>query len=256
VPSIRSIAPVLVAALVATRDAPSQTGGFRLEKPLAAAGLAARFTAAEIDVLEMINRADRAHLDDLDVLLVPASWPTDVLDLSPLPRVWAWAAAHAKTILVHQPTQALAAYESGRLVRWGPVSTGRRPLPTPAGLFHLNWRSPGRTSTVDPGWFLPWYFNFENDRGISFHQFALPGLPASHACVRLLERDAKWLYEWGETWTLDARGWTVLDPGTPVVVAGCYDFNAPPPWRAPPAWGRVDELPSAPEQPGVICAPG
>ena len=58
-------------------------------------------------------------------------------------------------------------------------------------------------------------------RGLSIHQYALPGRPASHACVRMLERDAQWLFESGETWTLDDRGWNVLDHGTPVPVVGC-----------------------------------
>lgn len=79
---------------------------------------------------------------------------------------------------------------------------------------------------------MPRYVNFHNHRGLSFHEFALPGRPASHACVRLLERDAQWLFEWGESWTLDERGWTVLDRGTPVLILVCYDFTAPPPWRS------------------------
>lgn len=127
-----------------------------------------------------------------------------------------------------------------------PRSTGRRALQTPAGLFHLTWRSRGRHSTVDPDWFMPWYFNVHNDRGLSFHEFALPGRPASHACIRLLERDAQWLFEWGETWTLDDRGWTVLDPGMPVLILGCYDFAAPPPWRSLEFLAKGVLLPSDP----------
>ena len=43
--------------------------------------------------------------------------------------------------------QAFAAYDSGALVRWGPTSTGRREMPTPARLFHTNWKARQRTST-------------------------------------------------------------------------------------------------------------
>ena len=78
---------------------------------------------------------------------------------------------------------------------------------------------------------MPWYFNFHNESGLAFHQYALPGRPASHACIRLLERDAIWLFEWGESWILDERGWEVLDSRTPVWIFGEYDFDAPPPWR-------------------------
>jgi hypothetical protein len=85
---------------------------------------------------------------------------------------------------------------------------------------------------------MPLYFNFDNDRGLAFHQFALPGRPASHACVRLLERDARWLYDWGRGWTLDAREQNVVAPGTPVVISGAYDFTRRPPWRDPDAVRR------------------
>jgi len=37
-----------------------------------------------------------------------------------------------------------------------------------------------------------------NKRGHSFHQYELPGHPASHGCIRLLERDATWIYDWGK----------------------------------------------------------
>jgi len=70
-------------------------------------------------------------------------------------------------------------------------------------------------------------------RGLSFHQYALPGRPASHACIRLLERDARWLYGWGEEWELDARGRTVLRNGTPVLIVERFDFESQPPWRSP-----------------------
>ena len=74
-------------------------------------------------------------------------------------------------------------------------------------------RPRGHRSTVNPAWFLPWYFNFNNKTGHAFHQYELPGLPASHGCVRMLERDAQWLYRWGREWTLDERGWTVTETG-------------------------------------------
>ena len=77
---------------------------------------------------------------------------------------------------------------------------------------------------------MEWYFNFHNERGLALHQYALPGRPASHACIRLLERDARWIYEWGEGWELDARGQEVVVPGTPLWILGRYDFERPSPW--------------------------
>jgi hypothetical protein len=189
-------------------------------------------TPDQLDVLEKLNRADVAHMDRLSRLVVPQTWLYGDTDYSPLPLASAWAAPHRKALIVHQPSQVFGAYSDGRLIRWGPVSSGREAYPTPSGLFHLNWKSRGRSSTIDPAWFMPWYFNFHNERGLAFHEYALPGRPASHACVRLLERDAMWLFDWGEGWILDERGWNVLDPGTPVWIVGLYDFDAPPPWRS------------------------
>jgi hypothetical protein len=190
------------------------------------------FTDDQIGILELLNRADRRHLDRLSELVIPEAWHADPLAFSPFPAVHPPVEAHPKFLVVDQSSQSFGAYEWGRLVRWGPVNSGRSAHPTPAGSFHLNWRSPGRHSTVNPNWYMPWYFNFHNTRGISFHQYALPGRPASHACVRLLERDARWLYEWGETWTLDDRGQNILEHGTPLWITDCYPFGEPPRWRS------------------------
>jgi hypothetical protein len=124
-------------------------------------------------------------------------------------------------------------------------TTTQSESPTGSGLSALNWRSAGRTSTVDPDWFMPWYFNFGNRDGLALHTYSLPGHPASHGCIRLLERDAQWLFDWGDTWVLDATGTRVLQRGTPILIIGEYDFNAPPPWRSPNWLSQRVELPSA-----------
>jgi hypothetical protein len=94
-------------------------------------------------------------------------------------------------------------------------------------------------------WILKWYFNFHNTRGLAFHEFELPGLPMSHACVRLLARDAMWVYQWGQGWILDDKG-QLAQAGTPILIQGNYDFTSPPPWLSlevvrtpitlPPVW--------------------
>jgi hypothetical protein len=225
----------LVAGLLAQAPAPE----YRFEPlPKTAAELAQRFTPEQIDLLEMLNRRDRAHLIRPDPpvpgLLVPSTWPADALALSPFPAAWPAAETLPKAIVVHQAMQAFAAYENGRLVRWGPVSTGRKQSPTPDGAWNLTWRSRKRRSTDNKDWLLEWYFNFVNERGVSFHLFDRPGYPASHACVRLLLRDAQWLYEWGQQWTLDADH-KLQAPGTPVWVLDRYPFGSPFAWLTIPA---------------------
>ena len=190
-----------------------------------------RFGGPEIALLEKLNRADAKHLARLPQLVVPITWKTE-LEHSPFPAAYPAAQATPKLIVVHQPLQAFAAYEHGVQVYWGPISSGRQQKPTPSGVFYLNWRARTRTSTLSGEWRLNWYFNFHNSRGLAFHEFALPGVPMSHACVRLLARDAEWIYRWGEGWTVDAKG-QLVSQGTPVIIMGAYAFGEPPPWLMP-----------------------
>ena len=95
-----------------------------------------------------------------------------------------------------------------------------------------------------------------NERGVSFHLFDLPGYPASHACVRLLLRDAQWLYGWGEQWKLDETKRKVTTPGTPVVVLGTYPSSARLPRGCP--WShsrRRSRFPTLPLRPATETAP-
>lgn len=222
--------------------------------PTSAAALRDSFTSQQLASLELLNRADTARLARLPALVVPNTWHDDPLVYSPFPRRYdAWRPDAPQLLIVDQGAQAFAAYAYGNLVRWGAVNSGRQSMQTPAGLFHLTWRSRGRHSTVDPDWFMPWYFNFHNTRGLSFHQYALPGRPASHACIRLLERDARWLFDWGQEWRLDDRGWTVLEQGTPVLILNCYNFDQSPPWRSPAWLERSIALPASPDTSSRSC---
>lgn len=221
---------------------------YRVE-PVVAATLARRFTPPQIALLEKLNRRDVEHLVRLEQMVVPEAWLDDELAYSPFPALWPWAESQTKVIVVSQPAQVFGAYESGRLVRWGPVSSGRQETPTPAGVFHLTWKAKSRRSTDNADWLLQWYFNFINSRGVSFHQFDLPGHAASHACVRLLERDAQWLYGWGEQWTLTADARQVATPGSTVVILGAYDLTGPPPWQSLAWWATPIVLPDDPVSP-------
>ena len=241
--------PIAIVAAVMMTASGWHAGGaiaYRVDASLGAKALRGQFDASQLSLLQTLNRVDFDHLARLGRIVRPEVWVDDPLAYSPLPQTYAWAERHAKLIVVDQPSQLFGAYELGRLVRWGPVSSGRKESQTPTGLFHLNWRSAGRHSTIDPEWFMRWYFNFGNADGLSFHEYALPGRPASHSCVRLLASDARWLYDWGDEWRLDAAGARVQTPGTPVLILGRYDFAAPPPWRTPEGAARLIELPANP----------
>lgn len=216
----------------------------RIERRSEQAALHERFTASQMAILEKLNRADVAHLEQLGEVVLPERWREDELSYSVLPARYAYGEHIAKLLVVHLPGQLFGAYEFGDQVRWGPISSGGRDNPTPTGLFALNWRSTERSSTINPDWFMRWYFNFGNRDGLAFHAYSLPGFPASHGCIRLLDRDARWLFDWGDEWALDESQTRVLKPGTRVFIVGAYDFDTAPPWRSLTWLAQTLALPS------------
>jgi hypothetical protein len=183
-----------------------------------------------LDILYAINRLDQQSLYKVDSIVVPDSMVDNLLYYSPFPQNLNLLDSVKKIIFLHYPIQAFAIYECGKMTRWGPVSMGRKAAPTPSGLFYCNWRSKRQISTIDPSWIMNWYLNIENFEGISIHQYALPGYPASHGCVRMLEKDAYWLYHWADQWKLDKKG-KILSQGTPVIIAGKYQFDIRHLWK-------------------------
>lgn len=191
-----------------------------------------------------LNRVDLAHVRDRDSLVLPDVFG-DSLDLAPFPRTLAAVRDTSKLLLVSLRLQAFAAYDSGQLVQWGPTSTGRKSKPTPAGLYHATWKDRDRISTVDDEWRLFWCVNIDNREGVSLHQYELPGRPASHSCVRLLESDAMWVYAWVEQWKLSENG-RLAATGTPVVVFGAWGWGQRAPWKRLPEDPASGQL--APEE--------
>lgn len=212
---------------------------YRLEpsKPLS------RFNADQIALLAKLNRADPSHLSRLPRIIVPDRWDDNELLYSPMPQVVKQLSLENKAIIVDLPAQVFGAYICGTLVRWGPVSSGRRSRETPPGTYHLNWRARVHVSTEDPTWIMHWYFNFSNVYGLGLHQYSMPGRPASHGCVRLLEVDARWLFDWGEACAIDSATRDVIQPGTLVLVIGRYNFAASQPWLRPEWWAEGVCLP-------------
>jgi hypothetical protein len=175
-----------------------------------------------------LNRRDLAHLREGDTLITPNASDNE-MDYAPFPM--SMASVPAKIIFIDRRIQAFAAYDSGRLVHWGPTSTGKKSTPTPEGFDHTNWRSKETHSTVNQAWVLKWYFNLDNREGISLHEYELPGYPASHSCVRLLADDAEWIYNWAEQWKLSADRSKVEATGTPVIVYNTYEYGKKQPWK-------------------------
>ena len=176
-----------------------------------------------------INRTDKANIAKMDSVVIPNDFSGDLVYYLPFPIHVSALEDVSKVLIFSYPTQTFAAYENGELVYTGPTNMGRKKVPTPTGLFFTNWKAEKTTSTFNDEWDLKWNFNIENKLGVGFHQYELPGYPASHSCLRLLEKDAKYLYKWADEWVLkDSEN--VKVKGTPVIVFGSYNFDGPKPW--------------------------
>src|SRR5579872_3631919 len=153
--------------------------------------------SAGMMIVFKLNRRDLKHLKEGETIVIPNRGDSE-MTYSPYPLHTAKLDSVKKILFVSRKVQAFAAYDSGRLVKWGPTSTGKKTTPTPAQLFYTNWKSLETHSTVDGAWILKWYFNLDNLEGISLHEYDLPGYPASHSCIRLLPEDAEWIYYWAD----------------------------------------------------------
>jgi hypothetical protein len=203
---------------------------FKIAGKQSLAELKSRFGSEGFLTILKINRLDQDHISFGTELIIPTE-QAELLAVSPFPREIESVKDIPKFVLVSRKVQAFGAYESGKLVWWGPTSTGKRSTRTPAGLFHTNWRAKSKRSSVNPNWILPWAFNLDLKEGIAFHQYDLPGYPASHGCVRLLESDAKWVFDWADQWILSKPENRPLAYGTPVIIFDEYAYGQTPPWK-------------------------
>ena len=186
-----------------------------------------------LDIVLAINRVDFVHLKKLDSILVPTDISGDLEYYMHFPLEVATLNEVTKVIIFSYATQAFATYEYGVLTHVGPTSMGREKDKTPTGLFFTNWKAEETISTFNDEWKLKWNFNIDNKLGVGFHEYELPGYPASHSCLRLLEKDAKMLYEFADQWELENAEKVKLK-GTPVVVFGSYEFKNPKIWNTLP----------------------
>ncbi len=192
-----------------------------------------------VDMVLALNRINMNKIQKGAVLSVPTDWTgVDMMALSPYPTRIDRIKDISKFIFVSQRVQAFGLYENGQLVRWGPVSTGKKATQTPSKLYFANWKQKVTISNIDDTWIMPWNVNFANFDGMSLHQYELPGYAASHSCVRLFEADAMFIYNWVNQWTLTPKD-QIATYGTPVLVFGTYGYGQKPPWK------HLSEDPSA-----------
>lgn len=202
----------------------------------------ATYSNTQQKIIAATNRLDVNKIRVKSALVIPDTLLLDFMQYSPFPEVLPNAETIPKFILINQRIQLFAAYENGKIVQFGPVSTGRKSKQTPNKLYYTNFKAKKKRSTVDGDWIMPWYFNISNFGGIGMHQYALPGYPASHSCIRMYEENAFWVYNWADQWVLSEDKTTVAKLGTPVLIFGNYDFEQTSPWKLLPQQPNAIDL--------------
>ncbi len=214
-----------------------------------------QYSKEEQSTILALNRLDLKNIWRADTLSIPNKIETDFLKYSPFPLTSELLKDVNKFVVFSYPIQAYGVYENGMLVKWGPTSMGKKTAKTKTGLMFVNWKKELSTSTVSDEWKLPYNVNVHNLLGIGWHQYDLPGYPASHSCLRLSMDDAKWMYQFADTWILNKGGATVKANGTPVLVFGEYGWGKAKPWKTldknPKATEITDEQLTAEIQPFI-----
>ncbi len=159
------------------------------------------------DLVQRINRMNIALQQGMQIAVPKNLEKLDLYKISPFPLQI--SADGTKIIYISQKKLAWGAYDGvGKLVRWGPISSGMASCAddaclTPVGVFNVMSKQdeycvsttfPKRLNADNGGAKMPFCMYF-------FHGYALhgshhvPGYPASHGCVRLFVEDARWLNE-------------------------------------------------------------
>ena len=201
------------------------------KKDSAMAAFNKKFSEEEQYTILALNRLDSKNKWRADTLAIPDKIDHSLMLYSPFPTQLEVLKEVKKMVFFSYPIQAYALYENGKLIKWGPTSMGKKAAQTKRGLMFANWKKEVAISTVNRTWNLPFNFNIHNTLGIGWHQYDLPGYPASHSCLRLLMNDAKFMYNWADQWILNKGGATVKANGTPVIVFGDYQWGGKKPWK-------------------------
>lgn len=199
-------------------------------------------------VLATLNRKELRFFRPKQPIILPDTFLDDLRAYSVFPLEYPGAKLIPKLIVVSNVYQAYACYEFGNLVRFAAAITGKKSTPTYPGRYSLQWRERLRISSFNESWIMPFTWNFHRLTGSAFHQFEMPGFPASHMCIRQFREDAEWLYNWGEGPKRDSTGKIIPMSGTPVIIIDFYDFvNFPKKWlELESNQQKIDYLPPDP----------
>lgn len=197
-------------------------------------------------VVARFNRVDRRHVYPGMTIKVPNDMAA-AKEYTPLPAEYPPAKNHDKYILLDLTEQWIGAYEKGKLKFSSPAATGKKDYETPVGIYRIDARHRTHTSSLyqtDDG-----SAQYPMDNAMRFHigpdnvaywihARDLPGKPASHGCVGLVDEamqnrvygvptdpvvlDSQRLYTWAvvEDYPPDVGDLELIEDGPVVEVRG------------------------------------
>ncbi|STY28821.1 Enhanced entry protein EnhA homolog [Legionella wadsworthii] len=153
----------------------------------------------ERDIVQRLNRSYNSLSPGKEIAVPVNLAHLDIFDISPFPLNI--DTKGEKQVIVDQEKLAWAAYDSqGYLIKWGPISSGRDKCNdssdscrTLTGRFRI-FSKEGKechSNTYDNAQ-MPYCMYFH--KGFALHgSNDIPGFRASHGCVRMFVKDAKWM---------------------------------------------------------------
>ena len=146
------------------------------------------------ELIMKVNKFDRRHLPVGKKILIPTDFEKAV-EFTPVPKYCEETSDSERSVHIFLDTQYFGAYENGRLVFWGPISSGKGGRGTRPGKFEATSKELMHRSRLYNNAPMPFSVNLSGTNYF-LHQQDLPGYPASHGCIRLLREDAKKIYDW------------------------------------------------------------
>jgi len=172
-----------------------------------------------------LNRKELRFMRIGSSLVIPDTVLPDLKAYSLFPQFYPGAVKIPKLIMVSNRFMCYGCYEYGKLVRFAACNPGKERTPSYPGRYSFNWKERYHRSSIDSDWVMPFTWNFHIDAGSAFHQFDMPGYPASHSCIRQFAEDAEWLFYWGRGIQRDSNKKYIPLSGTPVIIIDYYNFN-------------------------------
>lgn len=115
--------------------------------------------------------------------------PVDEIAFSYVPVPTQIPSDAVRELVFYKKEQYFGAYEHGRLVKWGPISTGRSGN-TPVGSYKALYKQAKKYSSRYHN--ARMFFAVQFKGNFFSHEQVLPGHAASAGCIRMLWEDAEW----------------------------------------------------------------